>query len=246
MRSAARSFPAASATPSSSSRRSRIYKPSGYVGTPDFLKILLDTAEKAGKDVVLDQARAGVRRGAAGVAARRACRRAASTVLQCYAIAETGVIAYESEAREGMIVNESLIVEIVRPGTGDPVRRRRGRRGGRHLVQSRLSDDPARDRRSFRGAAGRLALRPHQHAHQGLDGPRRPDHQGQGHVRASRRRSPRSPSAIPSSAACGSSSTREAEQDAMTLHAECARAGRRRSPTRSRATLQSVTKVRAR
>ena len=42
-------------------------------------------------------------------------------VLQCYATAELGVIAYESEAREGMIVNESVIVEIVRPGTGDPV-----------------------------------------------------------------------------------------------------------------------------
>ena len=42
-------------------------------------------------------------------------------MLQCYATAELGVIAYESEAREGMIVNETVIVEIVRPGTGDPV-----------------------------------------------------------------------------------------------------------------------------
>ena len=42
-------------------------------------------------------------------------------MLQCYAIAETGVIAYETTAREGMIVNENIIVEIVRPGTGDPV-----------------------------------------------------------------------------------------------------------------------------
>ena len=42
-------------------------------------------------------------------------------VLQCYATAELGVIAYESEAREGMIVNETVMVEIVRPGTGDPV-----------------------------------------------------------------------------------------------------------------------------
>jgi phenylacetate-CoA ligase len=41
--------------------------------------------------------------------------------LQCYAVAEVGVIAYESEAREGMIVNEHVIVEIVRPGTGEPV-----------------------------------------------------------------------------------------------------------------------------
>ena len=42
-------------------------------------------------------------------------------VLQCYATAELGVIAYESDAREGMIVNETVIVEIVRPGTGDSV-----------------------------------------------------------------------------------------------------------------------------
>jgi phenylacetate-CoA ligase len=42
-------------------------------------------------------------------------------VLQCYATADLGVIAYESEAREGMIVNETVVVEIVRPGTGDPV-----------------------------------------------------------------------------------------------------------------------------
>jgi phenylacetate-CoA ligase len=42
-------------------------------------------------------------------------------VLQCYATADLGVVAYESEAREGMIVNETLMVEIVRPGTGDPV-----------------------------------------------------------------------------------------------------------------------------
>ena len=53
-------------------------KPAGYIGTPDFLKILLDAAAKAGKDVVVDQARAGLRRGAAGVAARRSWRRAAS------------------------------------------------------------------------------------------------------------------------------------------------------------------------
>ena len=42
-------------------------------------------------------------------------------MLQCYAIAETGVIGYESSAREGLIVNEHLMVEIVKPGTGDPV-----------------------------------------------------------------------------------------------------------------------------
>ena len=121
MRSAARSFPAASATPSSSSRRSRIYKPSGYIGTPDFLKILLDTAAEGRQGRLLDQARAGFRRGAAGVAARRSSRRAASRCCNATPSPSSASIAYESEAREGMIVNENLILEIVRPGTGDPV-----------------------------------------------------------------------------------------------------------------------------
>ncbi|MEW6449466.1 MAG: AMP-binding protein [Pseudomonadota bacterium] len=96
------------------------YKPRGYIGTPDFIKILLDTAEKAGKDA------SSIKRGFVSGAALPASLRAelagrGVAVAQCYAVAETGVIAYESAAREGLIVNESLIVEIVRPGTGDPV-----------------------------------------------------------------------------------------------------------------------------
>jgi phenylacetate-CoA ligase len=96
------------------------YKPSRYMGTPDFLKILLDTAEKTGKDV------SSIKRGLVSAAAlppslREELGRRGVSVLQCYATAELGVIAYESEAREGMIVNETVIVEIVRPGTGNPV-----------------------------------------------------------------------------------------------------------------------------
>jgi phenylacetate-CoA ligase len=96
------------------------YKPSGYVGTPDFLKILLDTAGKTAKDA------SSIKRGLVSAAALPASLRAelgkrGVAVLQCYATAELGVIAYESEALEGMIVNETVIVEIVRPGTGDPV-----------------------------------------------------------------------------------------------------------------------------
>ena len=123
------------------------YKPSGYVGTPDFLKILLDTAEKDRQGRRVDQARwCPARR------CRRLCAmswaRARRAVLQCYATAELGVIAYESGAREGMIVNETChrrnrAARHRRPGG----RRRRGRGGG-HLVQSGLSDDPARHRRS--------------------------------------------------------------------------------------------------
>jgi phenylacetate-CoA ligase len=95
-------------------------KPTGYIGTPDFLKILLDTAEKSGKDA--SSLKRGLVTGAAlPVSLREELARRGVAVLQAYAIAEVGVIAYESEARDGMIVNEHVIVEIVRPGTGDPV-----------------------------------------------------------------------------------------------------------------------------
>jgi phenylacetate-CoA ligase len=95
-------------------------KPDGYTGTPDFLKVLLDTAQASGKDA------SSITRGlVSGAALPASLRQELSArgveVLQCYAIAETGVIAYESEAREGQILNENIIVEIVRPGTGDPV-----------------------------------------------------------------------------------------------------------------------------
>jgi phenylacetate-CoA ligase len=96
------------------------YRPTGYVGTPDFLKILLDTAEKSGKDA--SSLKRGLVSGAALPASLRGeLGRRGVAVLQCYATAELGVIAYESEAREGMIVNETVVVEIVRPGTSDPV-----------------------------------------------------------------------------------------------------------------------------
>jgi phenylacetate-CoA ligase len=95
-------------------------KPTGYVGTPDFLKILLDKAAEAGKDA--SSIKRGLVSGAALPPSLRAeLKNRGVDVAQCYALAEAGVVAYESHAREGMIVNESLIVEIVRPGTGDPV-----------------------------------------------------------------------------------------------------------------------------
>jgi phenylacetate-CoA ligase len=95
-------------------------KPSGYAGTPDFLKILLDAAAKAGKDA------SSLKRGlVSGAALPSSLRNELSgrgvDVLQAYATAELGIIAYESSAREGMVVSENMILEIVRPGTGDPV-----------------------------------------------------------------------------------------------------------------------------
>jgi phenylacetate-CoA ligase len=96
------------------------FKPSGYAGTPDFLKILLDAAEKSGKDAS-SLKRALVSGAALPTSLRRELGSRGIDVLQCYAVAEAGVIAYETAARDGMVVNEHLMVEIVRPGTGDPV-----------------------------------------------------------------------------------------------------------------------------
>ena len=160
-------------------------KPTAYIGMPDFLKILLDKAKEAGKDASCFK-KALVGGGALFPSLRAEYKARGIDTYQCYAIADLGIIAYESAALEGMIVDEGVIVEIVRPGTGDPRAGGRGRRGRRHHFQPRLSDDPVCHRRSVRRAAGCEPVRAHQHAHQGLDGPRRPDHQGQGHVRASR------------------------------------------------------------
>jgi len=95
-------------------------KPTAYVGTPDFLKILLDAAEKAGKDASCFK-RGLVSGAALPPSLRKELGERGVAVKQCYAVAEAGVISYESDALEGMIVNEDIILEIVRPGTGDPV-----------------------------------------------------------------------------------------------------------------------------
>jgi phenylacetate-CoA ligase len=96
------------------------YRPAGYVGTPDFLKILLDRAAKAGKDVS-SLKRALVSAAALPTSLRQEFAARGIAALECYATAEVGVVAYETPAREGLVVNEHLMVEIVRAGTGDPV-----------------------------------------------------------------------------------------------------------------------------
>jgi phenylacetate-CoA ligase len=235
-------------------------KPSGYIGTPDFLKILLDTAEKSGKDA------SSLKRGLVSGAAlpptlREELGKRGVSVLQCYAVAETGVIAYESEARahdpakgspiraqdhapriEGMIVNENLIVEIVRPGTGEPVAA--GEVGevvvttfNPHYPMIRLATGDlsaimpgaspcGRTNARIRGWMGRadqtakvkgMFVRPEQVAELA----RR--HPELGRVRLV--------------------VTREGEQDAMTLKAECAAPAANLAEAVA-ATLQSVTKIR--
>lgn len=95
-------------------------KPQGYVGTPSFLKILLDTGRETGAD--LSSVKKALVSGEALPASLRALLAERGVqVLQCYTTADLGTVAYESEARQGLIVSEGLLVEILRPGTGDPV-----------------------------------------------------------------------------------------------------------------------------
>jgi phenylacetate-CoA ligase len=100
-------------------------KPSVYCGTPDFLKVLLDRAAETGKDLSSFR-KALVTAGALFPSLRTEYLSRGVSVMQCYATAEFGVIAYETSEADGlpnpgMVVNEHIIVEIVRPGTGDPV-----------------------------------------------------------------------------------------------------------------------------
>jgi phenylacetate-CoA ligase len=113
----------------------RLFKPAGYVGTPDFLATLIGKAEEAG---LAQPFRRALVSGAAFPASLQASLAAKGVeAYQAYATADCGVIAYESPARAGLIVNESVIVEIVRPGTGDPVPE--GEVG--EVVVTRLSGD---------------------------------------------------------------------------------------------------------
>ncbi|AXS41882.1 AMP-binding protein [Breoghania sp. L-A4] len=95
-------------------------RPRGWSGTPDYLKVILDKAREMGADCSSIEI-ASVGGGALFPAQREEYASRGVSVLQTYATADLGIIAFESEAREGMIVNEQFIVEIVRPGTGEPV-----------------------------------------------------------------------------------------------------------------------------
>jgi phenylacetate-CoA ligase len=95
-------------------------RPNVYVGVPDYLKILLDKAKEAGRDASSFK-KALVGGGALFPSLRAEYKARGVDTYQTYATADLGIIAYESEALEGMIVDEGAIVEIVRPGTGDPL-----------------------------------------------------------------------------------------------------------------------------
>lgn len=95
-------------------------RPDGYAGTPSFLRILVEKAQETGADI------SSMKKGLVGGEAFPPSLRDWFTVrgmaiYQCYATADLGLIAYETESRQGLVIDEGVIVEIVRPGTGDPV-----------------------------------------------------------------------------------------------------------------------------
>jgi phenylacetate-CoA ligase len=96
------------------------YSPVGYCGTPDFLKILLDAAKDTGRNVS-SIGRAVVSGAAFPKSLQEEIKARGIDAYQSFGTADLGLIAFETSGREGMVVNEDLILEIVRPGTGDPV-----------------------------------------------------------------------------------------------------------------------------
>ncbi|MBI2728246.1 MAG: AMP-binding protein [Polaromonas sp.] len=95
-------------------------RPAGYIGTPSFLKIIVEKAAEM-KIPLPTVTRALVSGEAFPPSLRDWLAERGIAGYQCYASADLGLIAYETEAREGLVLDEGVIVEIVRPGTGDPV-----------------------------------------------------------------------------------------------------------------------------
>jgi len=94
-------------------------RPNAYVGTPSFLRILLDKADEMG--VQPSFTKAFVSGEAFPPSLREAFAARGIEAFQAYATADIGLIAYETPARDGLVVDEDIVLEIVRPGTGDPV-----------------------------------------------------------------------------------------------------------------------------
>ena len=94
-------------------------RPVAYSGTPSFLKILIEKAAEAGQKLSITKAL--VSGEACPPSLRDWFTQQGVAAYQCYATADVGLIAYETAAREGLVIDEGVIVEIVRPGTGDPV-----------------------------------------------------------------------------------------------------------------------------
>jgi phenylacetate-CoA ligase len=98
----------------------RELQPGGYIGTPSFLKIILEKAQDLG--VALPSVRKAMFGGEAfPPSLQQWFKERGVDGYQCYATADVGLIAYETPARQGLVVDEGVVLEIVRPGTGDPV-----------------------------------------------------------------------------------------------------------------------------
>ncbi len=113
-------FPAGPGNTESQARAAAHLKPACYSGTPDFLKTILETGDALRLDLS-SLKRGHVTGGAFLPALRHFYAARGLTVRQSYGTADLGLIAYESEAGEGLICDEDVLVEIVRPGTGDPL-----------------------------------------------------------------------------------------------------------------------------
>ncbi|WP_279483007.1 phenylacetate--CoA ligase family protein [Aureimonas sp. SK2] len=216
------------------------FGPRAYVGTPDFLKVLLDKAAELGADV--SSLRLALVSGAALPASlKRELEGRGLTVRQAYGTADLGIIAYETGAAEdGMAISEDAIVEIVAPGTGDPVPA--GEVG--ELVVTRLNEDYP----LFRFATGDLTALHTSPAADGITAPRIRGWMG----RADQTTKVRGMFVRPEQVAAVARRhpevghlrlvvTREGERDVMVLHAEGADEG---VASALAETLAAVTKLR--
>ena len=95
-------------------------RPNAYIGTPSFLRILFEKAAESGADI-RSLTKAMVSAEPFPPSLRDWFAERGMTAYQSYATADVGLIAYETAAREGLVLDEGVILEIVRPGTGDPV-----------------------------------------------------------------------------------------------------------------------------
>jgi phenylacetate-CoA ligase len=98
----------------------QVLKPAAYCGGPDFLKTLLDRADELGRDISCIR-RGLVNGGHLSPAMREEFASRGIEIYQAYGTDELGIVAYESEAKQGLIVNEGLILEIVGQGTNEPL-----------------------------------------------------------------------------------------------------------------------------
>ena len=113
-------FPAGPGNTEAQARVAAHLRPACYAGTPEYLKAILEAGEALGLE--LSSFRLGHVTGGAYLPALRAFyAERGLTVLQSYGTADLGLVAYETEAREGLVCDEGVVVEIVRPGTANPV-----------------------------------------------------------------------------------------------------------------------------